>query len=252
MLRRRIGRHRRRRSMPAKNAALERLLSDRRLKPSRNIAEHYGSLMRPTVVRNVVAPIFVADAMPADVGPAPPGKCGKGRRFHERSVFTSRRRTISVARSSAAPRWLSCSAAASSAARSNLVKPTPALPMRSRSRASQPPSFADVVEKVRPGGGQRSRQVASSPSCRPTIRISRSQFQPGSPMERFFRQFRQMNPNDNGKAQQRPASAWLLDEPRLRLLHLRRRLPRHQQPRRRQRQSSSPSFSTTAPSCPPR
>ena len=58
------------------------------------------------------------------------------------------------------------------------------------------------------------------------------QFQPGSPMERFFRQFRQMNPNDNGSGNNgnnnnnnndngTAAAARILDEPRLGLLHFR-------------------------------
>ncbi len=88
----------------------------------------------------------------------------------------------------------------------DLVRPTPALADPVQVQGVQIPSFADLVEKVNPA--VVSVRVKDT---RPQLMADQQdfpfQFQPGSPMERFFRQFRQMNPNNNdgnGNNQQRP------------------------------------------------
>ena len=76
----------------------------------------------------------------------------------------------------------------------DLVRPSPALADAVQVQGVQIPSFADLVEKVNPAvvsvrvKSQRPETVGRRSG------LPHSQFQPGSPMERFFRQFRQMNP----------------------------------------------------------
>ena len=79
----------------------------------------------------------------------------------------------------------------------NLVRPTPALADAVQVQGVQIPSFADLVEKVNPAVVSV-RVKSQQPEQSADNQDFPFQFQPGSPMERFFRQFRQMNPNDNG------------------------------------------------------
>ena len=79
----------------------------------------------------------------------------------------------------------------------NLVKPTPALADAVQVQGMQLPSFADLVEKVNPAVVSV-RVKSKQPELSADNQDFPFQFQPGSPMERFFKQFRQMNPNDNG------------------------------------------------------
>ena len=77
------------------------------------------------------------------------------------------------------------------------VRPTPAYAEPVQVQGVQMPSFADLVQKVSPAVvsvrvKEKQPQLSSSDG-----QDFPFQFQPGSPMERFFRQFRQMNPNDN-------------------------------------------------------
>ncbi len=83
----------------------------------------------------------------------------------------------------------------------NLVRPTPALADPVQVQGVQLPSFADLVAKVNPAVVSV-RVKEKQPQLSADNQDFPFQFQPGSPMERFFRQFRQMNPNDNGQQQQ--------------------------------------------------
>ncbi len=69
----------------------------------------------------------------------------------------------------------------------------------------QPPSFADVVEKVNPAVVSV-RVKSQQPELSADNQDFPFQFQPGSPMERFFRQFRQQNPNNDSPARRAAAS----------------------------------------------
>ena len=84
----------------------------------------------------------------------------------------------------------------------NLVRPTPALADPVQVQGVQIPSFADLVEKVNPAVVSV-RVKSQQPELSADNQDFPFQFEPGSPMERFFRQFRQMNPNNNDN-QQRP------------------------------------------------
>ncbi len=88
----------------------------------------------------------------------------------------------------------------------NLVRPTPALADPVQVQGVQIPSFADLVQKVSPAVVSV-RVKDAQPQLSADNQDLPFQFQPGSPMERFFRQFRQLNPNDNNNnnnQQQRP------------------------------------------------
>jgi serine protease Do len=83
----------------------------------------------------------------------------------------------------------------------DLVRPTPALAEPVQVQGVQIPSFADLVQKVSPAVVSV-RVKEKQPQLSADNQDFPFQFQPGSPMERFFRQFRQMNPNDNNQPQQ--------------------------------------------------
>ncbi len=85
----------------------------------------------------------------------------------------------------------------------SLVRPTPAFADPVQVQGVQIPSFADLVQKVSPAVvsvrvKEKQPQLSSGNQDFPF------QFQPGSPMERFFRQFRQLNPDGNNNNQQAP------------------------------------------------
>ncbi len=84
----------------------------------------------------------------------------------------------------------------------NLVRPTPALADPVQVPAVQIPSFADLVAKVNPAVVSV-RVKDKQPQLSADNQDFPFQFQPGSPMERFFRQFRQLNPNNNDNQQPR-------------------------------------------------
>ena len=86
----------------------------------------------------------------------------------------------------------------------NLVRSTPAFADPVQVPTVQIPSFADLVAKVSPAVVSV-RVKDKQPLLSSGNQDFPFQFQPGSPMERFFRQF-QMNPNDNnnGNQQQQP------------------------------------------------
>ncbi len=83
----------------------------------------------------------------------------------------------------------------------DLVHPTPALADPVQVQGVQIPSFADLVEKVNPAVVSV-RVKSQQPELSADNQDFPFQFQPGSPMERFFRQFRELNPNDNNNQQQ--------------------------------------------------
>ncbi len=85
----------------------------------------------------------------------------------------------------------------------NLVRPTPALADPVQVQSVQIPSFADLVAKVNPAVVSV-RVKDKQPKLTADQQDFPFQFQPGSPMERFFRQFRQMNPNNDNNQQQQP------------------------------------------------
>ncbi len=78
----------------------------------------------------------------------------------------------------------------------DLVRPTTALADPVQVQGVQIPSFADLVAKVNPAVVSV-RVKSQQPELSSDNQDFPFQFQPGSPMERFFRQFRQLNPNDN-------------------------------------------------------
>lgn len=78
----------------------------------------------------------------------------------------------------------------------DMVRPTPAYADAVQVPAVQIPSFADLVAKVSPAVVSV-RVESKQPTLSSDNQDFPFQFQPGSPMERFFRQFRQLNPNDN-------------------------------------------------------
>ena len=87
----------------------------------------------------------------------------------------------------------------------DLVRSTPALADPVQVQGVQIPSFADLVQKVSPAVvSVRVKDKLSQLSA--DNQDFPFQFQPGSPMERFFRQFREMNPNgnDNGNRNNQP------------------------------------------------
>ena len=83
----------------------------------------------------------------------------------------------------------------------DLVRSNPALAEPVQVEGVQIPSFADLVEKVNPAVVSV-RVKSQQPQLSMDNQDFPFQFQPGSPMERFFRQFRELNPDDN--SQQRP------------------------------------------------
>ncbi len=83
----------------------------------------------------------------------------------------------------------------------DLMRSTPALADAVQVQGVQIPSFADLVAKVNPAVVSV-RVKSAQPELSADNQDFPFQFQPGSPMERFFRQFRQMNPNDNNDQQQ--------------------------------------------------
>ena len=78
----------------------------------------------------------------------------------------------------------------------DLVRSTPALADAVQVQSVQLPSFADLVQKVNPAVVSV-RVKSQQPELSADNQDFPFQFQPGSPMERFFRQFRQQNPNNN-------------------------------------------------------
>ena len=78
----------------------------------------------------------------------------------------------------------------------NLVSPTAALADPVQVQGVQIPSFADLVAKVNPAVVSV-RVKSQQPELSADQQDFPFQFQPGSPMERFFRQFRQLAPNQN-------------------------------------------------------
>ena len=84
----------------------------------------------------------------------------------------------------------------------NLARSTPALAEAVQVQGVQIPSFADLVEKVNPAVVSVRVKSTQPDTSSFDDQDFPFQFQPGSPMERFFRQFRQQNP-DSGP-QQRP------------------------------------------------
>ena len=106
-------------------------------------------------------------------------------------------------------------------------------------KVAQPVGFADIVERVKPSVISVKVNINEKVAKDDSVDNDDSPFQPGSPMERFFRRFGGpdgLPPGLRGM----PARSRRRDRPGLRLLHFRRRLCRHQQPRgRRRRQGRS-------------
>ncbi|MBA1158034.1 trypsin-like peptidase domain-containing protein [Microvirga mediterraneensis] len=113
-------------------------------------------------------------------------------------------------------KWLGAAAVAAliagGAVDSGLIAPNPAhAELRSMSQPMQGmPSFADMIDRVKPAvvaGKVKVQNVAAQGDDEDGQQFSMPDFPPGSPMERFFRQFRdQQMPGrgDRGERSQRP------------------------------------------------
>ncbi len=110
-------------------------------------------------------------------------------------------------------KWLGAAAVAAliagGAVETGLVVPNPAhAELRSMTQPMQGlPSFADMIDHVKPAVVAvkvKIQNVAAQDDNGDEQQFSMPDFPPGSPMERFFRQFRDQQPGSHGQRQQRP------------------------------------------------
>ena len=118
-------------------------------------------------------------------------------------------------------------------------------------KVQQPVGFADIVERVKPSVISVKVNLNEKIAKGDDNNDDDSPFQPGSPMERFFRKFGGPDGLPPGMRGRRGGNR--VDHGAgFRLLHFRRRLCRHQQSRRRRRRARSKSRPMTARPTPPR
>jgi len=109
-----------------------------------------------------------------------------------------------------AAKWIGAAAVAAliagGAVEGGLVAPNPAhAELRSMSQPIQNiPSFADVIERVKPAVVSVKVKVQNVASRDDGPQFSMPDLPPGHPMERFFRQFRDQFPGERGGRGQRP------------------------------------------------
>ena len=102
-------------------------------------------------------------------------------------------------------------------------------------KVQQPVGFADIVERVKPSVISVKVNLNEKIAKGDDSNDEDTPFQPGSPMERFFRKFGGPDGLPPGMRGRRGGNRVIMGQGSG-LLHFRRRLCRHQQPRRRRRQ----------------
>ena len=96
-----------------------------------------------------------------------------------------------------------------------LVRPNPALADAVQVQGVEPASFADVVDKVRPAVVSVRVKSAAADTSADQSDTPFFDLPPGTPMDRFFKQFRQQNPNGQrpqGRSQMSLGSGFFISE----------------------------------------